>query len=67
MRPLTEPETSTLFAKLANYTGPSLKSLIAPAENAKEDQRMVFRMHQSRVYYMPLYLANLATRLFFTD
>ncbi|KAL6717014.1 ribosome biosynthesis protein nip7 [Lecanora helva] len=38
MRPLTEPETSTLFAKLANYTGPSLKSLIAPAENAKEDQ-----------------------------
>jgi len=62
MRPLTEPETSTLFAKLANYTGPSLKNLIAPPENAKEDQRMVFRMHQSRVYYMPLYLANLATR-----
>ena len=62
MRALTEEETNTLFTKLAKYTGPSLKTLIAPAENAKENQRMVFRVHQSRVYYVSLSLANLATR-----
>ena len=65
MRPLTEPETQTLFTKLANYTGPSLKALIAPAPSgsAKEDTRMVFRMHQSRVYYCSLHIANLATSI----
>ncbi|KAK0511772.1 hypothetical protein JMJ35_006345 [Cladonia borealis] len=65
MRPLTEPETQTLFTKLANYTGPSLKALIAPAPSgsAKEDSRMVFRMHQSRVYYCSLHIANLATSI----
>ena len=65
MRPLTEPETQTLFTKLANYTGPSLKALIAPAPSgsAKEDTRMVFRMHQSRVYYCSLHIATLATSI----
>ncbi|KAL2047117.1 hypothetical protein N7G274_001136 [Stereocaulon virgatum] len=65
MRPLTEPETQTLFTKLANYTGPSLKALIAPppSSTSKEDSRMVFRMHQSRVYYCSLHIANLATSI----
>lgn len=54
-----------LFSKLANYTGPSLKQLITPvsSSSSKEEIRYVFRMHQSRVYYMPLSLANLATSI----
>lgn len=31
-----------VFAKLANYTGPSLKNLIAPPDSTKEDSRMVY-------------------------
>jgi len=71
MRALTETETETLFKKLANYTGRSLTQLIAPettesstttSSNPKTaDNRHVFRLHQSRVYYLPLSLANLAT------
>src|SRR6266536_2534735 len=61
MRPLTETETQTLFAKLANYTGNSLKSLIAPLDNGSNADRNVFRLHQSRCYYVRLSLANLAT------
>ncbi len=58
MRPLTAPETKTLFAKLASYTGDSLKNLIAPLDNG---DRWVFRMHRDRIYYVRLSLANLAT------
>lgn len=46
MRPLTDTETQTLLAKLANYTGNSLKSLIAPLEDG---DRYVFRLHKDRV------------------
>ena len=46
MRPLTETETQTLFAKLANYTGSSLKNLIAPLDNGPNADRFVFRLHQ---------------------
>ncbi|MCJ1465629.1 ribosome biosynthesis protein nip7 [Pseudocyphellaria aurata] len=69
MRPLTETETQTLFSKLANYTGRSLTHLIAPPPSSVNDNnssssgRHVFRLHASRVYYMPLALANLATSI----
>jgi UPF0113 Pre-PUA domain len=63
MRPLTETETQTLFAKLANYTGNSLKNLIAPLDNGPNADRYVFRLHQSRCYYVRLSLANLATSI----
>jgi 60S ribosome subunit biogenesis protein NIP7 len=60
MRPLTETETQTLFSKLANYTGRSLNQLIAPTDAVSEDDRHVFRLHESRVYYVRLSLAKLA-------
>lgn len=56
MRPLTEPETKTLFEKLANYTGRSLTQLISPTDSI----RYVFRVQNSRVYYVSESLANLA-------
>jgi 60S ribosome subunit biogenesis protein NIP7 len=56
MRPLTEPETKTLFEKLASYTGQSLKHLI---DNPQDPH--VFRIQNSRVYYVRTTLANLAT------
>jgi 60S ribosome subunit biogenesis protein NIP7 len=59
MRSLTETETRTLFTKLAGYTGKSLTSLIDTASDTNE--RSVFRLHESRVYYVPLSIANLAT------
>lgn len=72
MRALTETETQTLFKKLANYTGRSLTQLIAPSTDSLDNEnnsttttnnntRHVFRLHESRVYYLPLALANLAT------
>ena len=75
MRPLTEQETQTLFAKLANYTGRSLTHLIAPPTTTtttssdssstapNTSTRYVFRLHNSRVYYLTLHLANLATSI----
>ncbi|KAI6246194.1 60S ribosome subunit biogenesis protein NIP7 [Erysiphe necator] len=63
MRPLTETETQTLFNKLANYTGNSLKNLIAPLENVPNADRYVFRLHESRCYYVKLSIANLATSI----
>lgn len=65
MRPLTDVETQTLFSKLANYTGRSLNQLIAPnSSNGETDNdRYVFRLHESRVYYVRLSLANLATSI----
>lgn len=63
MRPLTEPETQTLFRKLADYTGRSLNNLISPPEkvNGAAGDRYVFRIQNSRVYYVRESLANLAT------
>lgn len=68
MRALTDSETKTLFEKLANYTGRSLNHLIAPpiSDTADED-RHVFRLHASRVYYVRLSLANLATSIARSD
>ncbi|KAK6067732.1 60s ribosome subunit biogenesis protein nip7 [Seiridium cupressi] len=60
MRPLTEEETKTLFAKLANYTGASLNNLIAPLDDG---DRYVFRLQRDRVYYVLLSIANLATSI----
>jgi len=59
MRPLTEPETKALFSKLANYLGRSLERLIAPVD--KNSEKYVFRLHQSRCFFVRLSLANLAT------
>lgn len=65
MRALTETETETLFKKLATYTGRSLTQLIQPEDedssSSSTNTRYVFRLHESRVYYLPLSLANLAT------
>lgn len=68
MRPLTETETQTLFTKLANYTGRSLTHLITPptstsTSTSSSSSRNVFRLHHSRVYYLPLTIANLATSI----
>ena len=63
MRALTNKETETLFSKLAHYTGRSLNNLIAPPEGQPEEERHVFRIQGSRVYYVRLSLANLATSI----
>ncbi|KAF4120735.1 60S ribosome subunit biogenesis protein NIP7 [Geosmithia morbida] len=64
MRPLTEQETQTLFKKLADYTGPSLKNLIAPLDSSPDSDRYVFRLSgQNRVYYVLLSIANIATSI----
>lgn len=59
MRPLTEPETKTLFEKLATYCGKGIANLIA--DPAGGSDRNVFRIQGSRVYYVRESLANLAT------
>ncbi|KAI1464650.1 60S ribosome subunit biogenesis protein NIP7 [Daldinia bambusicola] len=63
MRQLTEQETKTLFEKLANYTGSSLKNLIAPLDDSPDADRYVFRLNRDRVYYVLLSVANLATSI----
>ncbi|MCJ1389374.1 ribosome biosynthesis protein nip7 [Xylographa bjoerkii] len=65
MRSLTETETQALFSKLANYTGRSLNHLITPPSSTSDapSDRPVFRLHASRVYYVRLSLANLATSI----
>ncbi|KAI5307090.1 adenyl-nucleotide exchange factor sse1 [Ascosphaera pollenicola] len=66
MRALSETETHTLFSKLANYTGRSLNHIIAPqatGEGESANDRHVFRLHQSRVYYVRESIANFATSI----
>ncbi|KAJ9639453.1 ribosome biosynthesis protein nip7 [Coniosporium tulheliwenetii] len=66
MRPLTDTETQTLFAKLANYTGRSLTHLLTdttPSSSTTAPDRHVFRIQNSRVYYVRSSLANLATSI----
>jgi len=63
MRPLTEQETQTVFKKLAEYTGASLKNMIAPLDSSPNADRHVFRLSHGRVYYTRLQLANLATSI----
>ncbi|KAF2862412.1 60S ribosome subunit biogenesis protein NIP7 [Piedraia hortae CBS 480.64] len=57
MRPLTEPETKTLFTKLATYTGPSLPTLLTPTNS----EPMTFLLQGDRVYYTTTTLSKLAT------
>ncbi|KAK7940918.1 60S ribosome subunit biogenesis protein NIP7 [Apiospora aurea] len=47
MRPLTEEETKTVFAKLASICGNSLKNLIAPLDNSPTADRYVFRVQKT--------------------
>lgn len=57
-------ETQALFAKLANYTGRSLTHLITTTSSTgdpKTEDRHVFRIQNSRVYYVRESIANLAT------
>lgn len=64
MRALTEPETQTLFRKLADYTGRSLTHLISPPDftgDPRSNDRHVFRIQNSRVYYVRESIANFAT------
>jgi 60S ribosome subunit biogenesis protein NIP7 len=61
MRALVESEMQTVLKKLANYAGPSLKDIFAPLDNSSEPDHHVLRLSKSRVYYVRLSLANLAT------
>ncbi|KAK5996181.1 60S ribosome subunit biogenesis protein NIP7 [Cladobotryum mycophilum] len=61
MRPLTEEETQAVFKKLAEYTGASLKNIIAPLDDSPTPDRNVFRLSGGRVYLVRLSMANLAT------
>ncbi|PYH96967.1 60S ribosome subunit biogenesis protein Nip7 [Aspergillus ellipticus CBS 707.79] len=61
MRQLTEEETKVCFQKLAHYTGSSLSQLVAPTEDPNE--RFVFRIHGSRVYYVSERNMRLATSI----
>ena len=66
MRSLTEAETKALFTKLANFTGRSLNNLIDPPSvdgTLGPHDRHIFRLHASRVYYLRLSIANLATSI----
>ena len=66
MRSLTEPETKVFFTKVANWTGRSLNYLIDPPSSdgtSVTKDRHVFRLHGSRVYYLRLSIANLATSI----
>jgi len=63
MRPLTEQETQTVFKKLAEYTGASLKNMIAPLDSSPNADRHVFRLSRGRVFFVRLSLANLATSI----
>jgi 60S ribosome subunit biogenesis protein NIP7 len=58
MRPLTDEETKTLFAKLASYIGRNITALISRPEDPH-----VFRLHKERVYYVSSSIANLATSI----
>jgi hypothetical protein len=56
MRPLTEEESKTLFAKLANYLGKNLLQLLS-----SDVEPCVFRLHRDRVYYVSEVTMKLAT------
>ena len=79
MRPLTEPETKTLFEKLAQYCGKGIANLIAdPAGGSDRNvfriqvsattllctiEHMLIELKNTRVYYVRESLANLATSI----
>jgi 60S ribosome subunit biogenesis protein NIP7 len=51
MRALDEAQTKTLFDKLAQYCGTSLKELIAPIDDSGD--RFVFRLQVGRGPTLP--------------
>ncbi|EAU38851.1 60S ribosome subunit biogenesis protein NIP7 [Aspergillus terreus NIH2624] len=63
MRPLTEQELRTVLEKLTVYVGSSVKDLLTPTDSSGKPDRWVFRLAQSRVYFVRLSLANLATSI----
>lgn len=58
MRPLTDEETKKLFDKLAKYIGPNTQHLV---ESKGSKDEWCFRLHNARIWYMPLRLAKLAS------
>ena len=56
MRQLTEEETKVVFEKLAAYIGRNIAYLVDNKEVPH-----VFRLQKDRVYYVPEYIAKLAT------
>jgi len=62
MRNLTEKEMHTVFKKLAEYTGASLKDIIV-AGNSPKAERNVFRISQQRVFLVRDSIAKLATSI----
>ena len=56
MRALTDDETKTFFEKLAKFLGSNIKFLID-----REDGDFVFRLHNSRVYYINTEVLKMAT------
>jgi 60S ribosome subunit biogenesis protein NIP7 len=55
MRPLTKEETQVFFEKLSKYIGRNTKELI--------NQDYVFRLHHSKIYYIPTNLLKLSTSI----
>lgn len=65
MRSLTEAELHTFLSKVAIYCSSNISELIKATsdDGADEKNRMVFRIQGNRVFYMPLFLANLAVSI----
>ena len=59
---LNDTEMHAVLKKLAEYTGSSLKDLIALDSFPKAD-RNVFRISQQRVFCVRLSMANMATSI----
>ena len=55
MRPLTDEETKVFFEKLAKYIGKNIRYLID-----RDDQEYCFRLHNNRVHYCTVEMANKA-------
>jgi len=58
MRPLTKEESTKLFAKLTKYIGTNMTRLVERA-----DEEWVFRVHNKRVWYLPVSLERLASQI----
>ena len=58
MRALTDNETKIFFDKLAKFLGSNIKFLID-----REDGDFVFRLHNSRVYYINAEVLKMASHI----
>ena len=58
MRPLTEEEMKAFLEKLAKYIGGNTKHLVD-----RNDEKWCFRLHNSRVWYMPERVMKLASTI----